>query len=149
MSTHKATVTWIRETDDFSLATYNRSHEWDYGDNNKTLASAAPGFAGDAERVDPEQAFTVSLSSCHMLTFLALASQAGFTVNEYIDEAEGVLAKHPNGGMWVSEVNLKPSIVFGGGVVPSKDQINDLHHKAHEQCFIAKSIKTHVTIHAV
>ena len=90
-----------------------------------------------------------SVSSCHMLTFLFLAYRQGFQVNSYTDEALGVMTKNEKGIPWVSEITLQPQIEYGGEKVPTSTDEASLHHLAHEQCFIANSIKTHVQVKGV
>jgi len=97
--------------------------------------------------VDPEQAFVASLSSCHMLTFLFFAQKRGFQIDSYEDEAVGVVTKNEKGSMWVSSVTLNPKIVYGGEKLPAPADEEQLHHMAHEQCFIANSVKTDVKVH--
>ena len=146
MSEHKVSVEWVRQSEDFSLAGYNRSHQWDFGHNNTVQASAAVNYCGDANKVDPEQAFTASIASCHMLTFLAVASQKGFTIDEYQDSAVGVLGKDAEGNTSITDVMLTPNVCFSGEKVPSVEQINQLHELAHRQCFIANSVKTNIRV---
>jgi organic hydroperoxide reductase OsmC/OhrA len=99
----------------------------------------------DPEGVDPEEAFVASLSSCHMLFFLDFARRAGFVIECYVDEAEGVLEKRADGKMWMSHVTLHPRISWAGSA-PDEAALADLHHKAHEACFIANSVTTEVTV---
>jgi organic hydroperoxide reductase OsmC/OhrA len=105
---------------------------------------AAPGnippTAPHGPGVDPEQAFVAALSSCHMLWFLHIASRAGFVVERYVDDAVGVLDK-----TWMSRVTLRPAVTFSGKA-PSAEEHRALHHKAHEKCFIANSVKTEVVV---
>ena len=145
MSEHKVTVTWKRESADFGYKNYNRSHTWDFGNGNMVQASAAAAFLGNAEMVDPEQAFVASLSACHMLTFLAVVSQKKFTVESYEDHAVGILAKNAQGKMAVTEVTLSPRITFSGQQ-PDEQALHQLHETAHRECFIANSVTTKVNI---
>jgi organic hydroperoxide reductase OsmC/OhrA len=94
--------------------------------------------------VDPEEAFVASLSSCHMLFFLHLACKAGFIVDSYIDQAVGILAKNEAGRLAITKITLRPEISFAGEKRPDRDELEDLHHRAHELCFIANSVKTDV-----
>ena len=96
--------------------------------------------------VDPEEAFVASVSSCHMLTYLYLASRQGFQVDSYEDEAVGVMTKNERGVPWMSSITLRPRIAYGGGKIPTAAEEAQLHHQAHEQCYIANSIKTEVTV---
>jgi organic hydroperoxide reductase OsmC/OhrA len=96
--------------------------------------------------VDPEEAFVASVSSCHMLTFLYLASREGLQVDRYEDAAVGVMTKNERGIPWVSRITLRPQIGYGGGRLPAPEDVDRLHHQAHEQCFIANSIRTEVVV---
>jgi organic hydroperoxide reductase OsmC/OhrA len=109
-------------------------------------ASAAPEFRGDATRVNPEEAFVASLSSCHMLTFLAMAAKKRFSLDSYSDEAVGYLEKNEKGQLAVTRVVLRPQVQWSQGVSVSQSDLDSLHHQAHEGCFIANSVKTDVTV---
>ena len=148
MSEHCVTLNWNRESEDFTYKNYNRSHEWDFGHGTVVKASAAKDYLGDEELVDPEQSFVASLSACHMLTFLAIASQKKFVVDSYKDDAVGILAKNEQGKMAITEVKLHPHIVFSGDNQPSADDLAKLHDAAHHNCFIANSVTTKVTVEA-
>ena len=100
----------------------------------------------DEAAVDPEEAFIASLASCHMLFFLDFARRAGFRIDSYVDEAEGVLAKDGDGRMAMTVVTLRPRIVFSGEKMPAASDLDDLHHKSHEACYIANSVKTEVRV---
>ena len=150
MSEHKALVKWVHARGDFLKGTYSREHTWTFDGGAVIPASSAPSSVplpySNAANVDPEEAFVAAISSCHMLTFLYLASRGGFEVASYLDEAVGVMTTNERGGRWVSSVMLRPRIVYGGGKRPSPDEENRLHHAAHEQCFIANSVKTEITV---
>jgi len=146
MSEHKVDIVWNRESSDFALKNYNRSHAWDFGHGVEVQASAAAAYLGNEECPDPEQAFTASLASCHMLTFLAVASQKGYVINSYRDKAVGVLAKGEDGKMAMVEVKLSPEIDFGSEHKPTEEQLNQLHDLAHQHCFIANSVTTKVSV---
>jgi organic hydroperoxide reductase OsmC/OhrA len=113
-------------------------------------ASASPSVVpvpfSNPAYVDPEEAFVASVSSCHMLTFLYLACQQGFQVDGYEDQAVGGMTKNEQGVPWVSSITLHPRVDFSGDKRPTAADRERLHHTAHEQCFIANSIKTEVTI---
>jgi organic hydroperoxide reductase OsmC/OhrA len=97
--------------------------------------------------VDPEEAFVAAISSCHMLTFVYLAQKAGFVVDSYQDAAVGKMTKAERGGTpWISHATLTPRIVWGGTKRPTDAEEEHLHHQAHEQCFIAQSVKTEITV---
>ena len=108
------------------------------------FARAARRPAADVEPgvVDPEEAFVASLSSCHMLTFLYLAGRRGFVVERYVDEAVGELSKDAGGQLAMTSVVLRPRVTFAGGRTPGAEAHEAMHHEAHDQCFIARSVKT-------
>jgi organic hydroperoxide reductase OsmC/OhrA len=146
MSEHKMTLTWKRATPDFQYQTYNRDHTWSFDGGHEMQASAAPAYLGNPKLVDPEEAFVAALSSCHMLTFLAFACKKKFAVEEYIDEAVGLMEKNAEGKMAITRVTLKPRIKFSGENQPNEKDLDEMHHFAHENCFIASSVKTEVTV---
>ena len=146
MSEHKATITWARNGADFGYKNYSRNHAWQFDNGVEVPASAAPAYLGDPQRVDPEAAFVASLSSCHMLTFLALASNKGFVVDNYADNAVGHLDKNAGGKLAVTRVELHPKIVFSGTKTPAQADLDWLHDKAHKECFIANSVTTEVHV---
>ena len=151
MSTYTATIRWSRTGEgDFAKGQYSRAHEWTFDGGAIVPASPSPHIVpapwNDPAGVDPEEAFVASLSSCHMLFFVDFARRAGFVVDSYVDEAEGELEKRDDGKMWMSRVTLRPRITWGGDARPSDEQVARLHHRAHEDCFIANSVKTQVTV---
>ncbi|OUW15396.1 MAG: osmotically inducible protein OsmC [Opitutales bacterium TMED158] len=147
MSEHKANLVWARQGLDFGYKHYSRNHAWTF-ENGATLeASAAIQYLGDPNCVDPEQAFVASLSSCHLLTFLALASFQKLTVERYEDNAVGRMAKNEAGRMVVTRVDLFPQIAFAEGIAPSREQLEQLHRKAHEECFLANSVTCEIVTH--
>lgn len=149
MSEHIATLVWKRESEDFSYDSYNRNHLVDFGHENVAKFSAAPQFAGSGNQIDPEQAFTASAASCHMLTFLAIASKKRFIVNSYEDEAIGTMGKNEEGKYAMLTITLRPKIAFGGDKKPSKQELEEMHKKAHENCIISNSITTRIEIQAI
>jgi organic hydroperoxide reductase OsmC/OhrA len=146
MSEHKATIHWRRESSDFKYENYNRDHDWDFDGGMKIRASAAPAYLGSPACVDPEEAFIASVSSCHMLTFLAIAARKQYVVDDYRDEAVGILEKDASGRLAITRATLQPQIKFGGEKTPSADELARLHDQAHHACFIASSVKTEITV---
>lgn len=145
MSEHRATISWKRSSADFTYDSYNRDHVWHIDGGIDVPASSAPEFRGTMARVDPERALVASLSSCHMLTFLAIAARKRLVVDAYEDAASGVMTKNAKGKLFVSHCTLRPKIVWGGPP-PSAEEIGKLHHLAHEECFIANSVLTEITV---
>jgi len=146
MSEHKAMIKWARGGADFGYENYSRNHIWRFENGVELSASAAPAYLGSPERVDPEAAFVAALSSCHMLTFLALASNKGFVVDSYEDAAVGTLEKNANGKLAITRVELRPKILYSGERRPTQTDLNWLHDKAHRECFIANSVTTKVSV---
>ena len=151
MTTYTATIRWNRSGATYTDGRYSRAHEWAFDGGAAVPASASPHIVpapwSDAAGVDPEEAFIASLSSCHMLFFLDFARRAGFVVDDYVDEAEGVLEKRGDGKIAMTRVTLHPRVTWGGDL-PDAAAIADLHHRAHEACFIANSVTTEVVVHS-
>jgi organic hydroperoxide reductase OsmC/OhrA len=145
MSEHKASIKWSRGGKDFTYKTYSRDHVWSLNGND-VPASATTAYLGSPNRVDPEAALVAALSSCHMLTFLALAANKGFVVDSYEDAAVGHLEKNAQGKFAVTRVELHPKISFGGAKQPAAADLEWLHDKAHKECFIANSVTTDVRV---
>jgi organic hydroperoxide reductase OsmC/OhrA len=146
MSEHQATIDWKRETPDFASDTYNRDHDWHFDAGVTVRGSAAPAYLGNESCVDPEKAFVASLSSCHMLTFLAIACKKRFTVDAYRDQAVGILGKDQAGRLAMTNVTLRPQVRFGGEKTPTTEELAQMHDQAHHACFIANSVKTEVVV---
>jgi len=148
MSEHRATIAWKRTSADFTYESYNRDHVWRVEGGVEIPASSAPEYLGTLDRVDPERALVAALSSCHMLTFLAIAARKRFVVDAYEDAAVGVMTKNEQGRLFVSRCTLRPKITFGGDRTPSGEEVAKLHESAHANCFIANSVRTEVVIEA-
>jgi len=147
MSEHRVTVTWERTGEELTYESYSRSHTWEFEGGVSVPASAAPAYRGDPERVDPEEAFVAALSSCHMLTFLAIAAKKRLVVDAYRDSAVGYLEENAEGKLAMTRVVLRPEVSFREP--PSAEALERLHHQAHEHCFIANSVKTDVRVEPV
>ena len=145
MSEHRATIDWRRNSADFTYMTYNRAHDWQFKAET-VAASATKEYRGDENRVNPEEALVAALSSCHMLTFLAVAAKRKLSIDSYRDEAVGVLEKNAEGKLAITRVTLRPQIVWTGGAPVSADDLAKMHHDAHVGCFIANSVKTEVVV---
>jgi organic hydroperoxide reductase OsmC/OhrA len=145
MSEHRASIVWQRSSQDFTYQSYNRAHEWRF--TAATVpASATKEYRGDESRVNPEEALVAALSSCHMLTFLAVAAKHKLSLDSYRDDAVGVLEKNAAGKLAITRVTLRPKIAWSAGVTVADELLAKLHHDAHENCFIASSVKTEVTV---
>ena len=147
---HLAKIHWTNQGPDFVKGKYSREHTWVFDGGVTVPASPSPHVVpapwSNPANVDPEEAFVASVASCHMLTFLWLASNAGFQIDSYDDDAAGVMTKNERGTPWVSSIRLRPRIVFRGEHQPSVEELAELHERAHAECFIANSIKTVVTV---
>ena len=146
MSEYKVTVEWKRETTDFSYQSYNRDHDWTLTQASRSGHRPAPAYLGNTACVDPEEAFVASLSSCHMLTFLAIASRKRWSLDGYHDEAVGILEKDAAGRLAITKVSLRPKVQFSGEKTPTPEEITHMHEQAHHACFIANSVKTEVCV---
>jgi organic hydroperoxide reductase OsmC/OhrA len=151
VTTYTATVRWKRGADDaFAAGRYSRAHEWAFDGGAVVPASASPHVVpkpySDEAGVDPEEAFIASLASCHMLFLLDFARRAGFVIDSYEDRGEGLLEKGADGRIAMTRVTLRPHIEWGGDKQPDDAALAELHHKAHEACFIANSVTTKVTV---
>jgi organic hydroperoxide reductase OsmC/OhrA len=150
---YRASVLWQRrEGEDFIRQRYGRAHVLSFDGGTEVPGSASPSVVplpwSDATAVDPEEMFVASLSSCHMLWFLSLAAKAGFAVTRYEDDALGVMTPNAQDKLYVSTVTLRPAVSFDGARLPTAAEIDALHHRAHEECFIANSVKTEVRVEA-
>ena len=148
MALYTAEVLWLREGQDFLSNKYSRRHMLSFDGGAKVLGSSSPLVVpipmSDATAVDPEESFVASLASCHMLWFLSIAAKHKFCVDRYFDPAVGVMGKNANGKVAMLTVTLRPEVTFSGNQVPTREQIDQMHHQAHEECFIANSVKTEV-----
>ena len=153
MSEYVATIRWQRGDLDFTDDNYSRAHEWQFDGGLTVAASASPDIVplpmSVAENVDPEEAFVASLSSCHMLFFLAIAAASGFVIDEYTDAATGRMQKNSEGRTAITQVILRPCATYSGERIPEREQIEKMHHRAHRQCFIANSVNTEVVTEIV
>ncbi len=150
MGSYQATVQWSREGANFLDNKYSREHQWIFDGGATVAGSSSPHVVptpySNPAAVDPEEALIVALASCHMLSFLYVAGKRGFVVDEYRDEATGKMAKNAAGKSWISEVTLHPKVLFSGEKTPDQPEIAAMHHQAHEECFIANSVKTEVRV---
>ena len=151
MSTHGTTVEWKRGDQPFVDKRYSRAHVWTFDGGAVVPASSAPESVpvpmSDASAVDPEEAMIASLSSCHMLWFLAFAANARLTLDSYRDEASGELDKDEAGKRYLARVTLRPVTTFTGRQ-PDQAELDALHHQAHEHCEMAHSVRATITVEA-
>jgi organic hydroperoxide reductase OsmC/OhrA len=150
MSTYTAQLVWERGGQDFLSQKYSRRHKIHFDGGAEVLASSSPSVvpvpASDPAGVDPEEAFVASLSSCHMLWFLFVAAKRGFVIDRYEDNPTGVLERNAERRFVMSVVTLRPKITWSGAKQPTAAELDEMHHKAHEECYIANSVKTEVRV---
>ncbi len=147
MSEHHARINWVKETESFDIKVYKREHTWTFPKSGTVVrATSAPKFLGSPECIDPEETLVAALSSCHMLTFLALCSRRGIVVERYDDDAVGFLEPNEDKKLAITRVILRPRVTFASGQRPAAAALAELHDKAHHECFIANSVKTMVTV---
>lgn len=148
MSEHVAEIVWKRTSEGFGYEEYNRAHLWRFDGEVEIPASASPDYRGEPERVDPEEAFVAAASSCHMLTFLAIAAKKKLIVDSYEDRAVGRMEKNADGRIAITRIELRPRVVFAPGIDVDAEMLERLHHSAHENCFIANSVTTEIVVKA-
>lgn len=150
MKEFEAQVAWQRAGQDFLDGRYSRAHDWRFDGGLQVPASSSPLSVplpmSDPAAVDPEEALVAAAASCHMLFFLSLAAQRGFTVDSYVDRAIGYLGEDGDGRMAMTRIELRPAIAFAGERRPSRAELDALHHAAHARCYIANSLKTAIVL---
>ena len=151
MKQFEAQVAWQRGPQSFADLRYSRKHEWIFDGGLRVPASSSPLSVplpmSDPAAVDPEEALVAAASSCHMLFFLAFAAQRGFVVDDYRDNAVGILAKNEEGNIAMTKIVLRPSITFSL-TPPDAAELAAIHHTAHARCYIANSIKAEIVVEA-
>lgn len=152
MHRYRATIKWQHTSGQFVDEQYSRKHLWHFDGGLEIPASASPKIVpepySDPSSVDPEESFVASLASCHMLWFLSLSAKEGFPVKSYEDQAEGIMEENRDGKLSITEVILKPLVRFKSDNAPSRRNFDELHKRAHENCFIARSVITEIVIDA-
>jgi organic hydroperoxide reductase OsmC/OhrA len=150
MSTYTAKISWKSDSPDtFTKNRYTRGHKWSFDGGIEVPASSSPHSVrvpfSIEEAVDPEEALVAAASSCHMLSFLWVAANKGFNIDSYVDDAVGEMTE-TNGKQWISKITLDPQIEWSGETRPTAEEIAEMHHDAHEVCYIANSIKSEVIV---
>lgn len=148
MSHYETKLHWKRTTTDFKYESYDRTHEIKFTGGQTLKGSSAPEYLGKAEHANPEELLLAALSSCHMLTFLAVAAKSHLVLESYDDEATCYLEKGENGILYVTRATLRPKVVFSGDT-PSEDKIRLMHEKSHKNCFIANSVTTKIAVEPI
>lgn len=150
MKEFEARVAWQRAGQVFLDGRYSRAHDWQFDGGLRLRASSSPLSVpvpmSDPAALDPEEALVAAAASCHMLFFLSLAAQRGFTVDGYVDSAIGYLGEDGEGRVAMTRIELRPAIAFAGERQPSAEDLDALHHAAHARCYIANSLKTAIVV---
>lgn len=150
MSEHTAQISWRNTDGDFLRGRFSRRHSWTFDGGLSVPASPSPSVVpepySDPAAVDPEEAFVASLASCHMLTFLYIASRKKFEISSYQDQAVGLMAKNDAGVSWVARVTLHPVVEYSGDRRPTREEQEAMHSTAHKQCFISNSVRTETKV---
>jgi organic hydroperoxide reductase OsmC/OhrA len=153
MHTYTAQTHWQRQGAAFTDKRYSRGHAWHFDGGITVPASSSPLSVklpySVAAAVDPEEAFVASLSGCHLLWFLDIAARAGWVVDDYLDNAQAEMTANAQGRWWVSTVTLRPAVRFAGERQPDAAEVARLHHAAHEECYIANSVRSEVRVEPV
>jgi len=148
MHRYTAEVLWSRDGQPFTDLRYSRKHRIRFDGGIEVAGSSSPQIVplpfSAADAVDPEETFVASLSSCHMLWFLSIAAGRGLIVDDYRDQAQGLLSEAAGGKAWMSVVTLRPLVRFAGSRQPERAEVQEMHRLAHEECFIANSVRTEV-----
>jgi len=147
---YTARVSWLRNGAAFIDNRYSRGHQWSFDGGTRVPASSSPSVVplpySVPEAVDPEEALVAAASSCHMLTFLYLAAKQRFVVDSYEDDAFGTMAKNAAGRYAIDRITLRPKIQFAGSRSPTAEELASLHHSAHEECYIANSVRCEIVV---
>lgn len=146
MSELSIELSWQRKAPELLPGEFSSAHVVRYTDEITVEADAAPDWGGDARHTNPEQALAAALSSCHLMTFLALAAKVGWPVAAYQDRAVAYLGKNPQGKMSVTRIDLHPQVRFDEGFAPEPDKLEQMQHRAHRYCFIANTLADSVEI---
>jgi organic hydroperoxide reductase OsmC/OhrA len=150
---YQAGISWKRDGAKFTDNRYSRGHEWSFDGGIKILASSSPSGVpapySVVEAVDPEEALVAAAASCHMLWFLSLAAKRGYVVESYFDNAIGIMEKNSEGKLAITRITLRPQVEFSVEQAPSAEELRSLHNLAHEECYIANSLKSEVVVEDV
>ncbi len=148
MSEHRIDLSWQRNTSDFTYETYDRTHTVTFEGGSKIQTSSAATYLGNAALPNPEELLIAAVSSCFMLTFLAIAAKSKFIIDQYQDQATGILDKNPEGKLAITHIELNPKINFGGNKKPDDKTLQQMLQKSHAHCFITNSVKAEVKINS-
>ena len=146
MSKISIDLIWKLEGGDMSPGKYSNKHEITFTPNTKIVADSAPDWRGNVLNTNPEQTLAASLSSCHMMTFLALAAKMKWPVKTYKDTAIATLGKNIKGLMSVTKIELNPKVEFSNGFSLDVSKMREVQDRAHRYCFISNSLSNEVKV---
>ena len=146
MSTLSVELFWENLNNSFPSQKYSNNHKIKINDSINIIGGSAPDYGGDENNLNPEQSLAASVSSCHMMTFLALAAKMKWPVTKYTDKAIAYLGKNSNGKMCVNKIELNPVIIFKNNFKVSEEEMNKMQDRSHRYCFIANSLSEEVQI---
>ena len=146
MSKISIDLIWKLDDGKMSPGKYSNQHEIVFTPNIKIKADSAPDWKGSELNSNPEQTLAASLSSCHMMTFLALAAKMGWPVKSYKDNAVATLGKNSKGQMSVIKIELNPKVEFTDGFHVEPGEMAKIQDRAHRYCFIANSLSSEVKV---
>ena len=149
MSEHSIQLTWLKNDPEFEYEKYDRTHEIQFNGGQSIKSSATKEFLGDDSHANPEELMASALSSCHMLTFLAIASKKKLVVEKYEDNPIAVLEKGSSGKLQITKIILKPKVTFSTGTTIDKESLDKLHESAHRNCFIGNSISSEISVEPI
>lgn len=149
MSDLEIDLHWQRLETALQCGQYSNAHTVQYNNSHEVQVDAAPDWGGDPDRTNPEQALAAALSSCHMMTFLALSAKAGWPVASYHDRAVAHLGKNTKGQMSVTRIDLHPTVRFDTGFAVEADKLGEMQERAHRYCFIANTLADSVEINVL
>ena len=136
---------WILQEDELKPETFSKNHKININDNIIN-AGSAPDYGGKENELNPEQSLAAAISSCHMMTFLALAAKMRWPVKSYKDNAHAFIGKNSKGKMCINKIELNPIIEFDNDFSVSKDEMDKMQDRSHRYCFVANSLSEEVEI---
>ncbi|MFT5550165.1 MAG: organic hydroperoxide reductase OsmC/OhrA [Candidatus Azotimanducaceae bacterium] len=146
MSDLSIDLVWKRTSAELLPGQFSNLHDVTYNQQFQLKADAAPDWGGNAEYTNPEQALAAALSSCHLMTFLALAAKVKWPVASFSDHAVAHLGKNAKSQMSVTKIDLHPTVEFDPGFEVSDEELKNMHDRAHRYCFIANTLDSSVEI---
>ena len=145
MSKLSISLEWILQENELKPDSFSKNHKIKIN-NNFFNSGPAPEYGGKDNELNPEQSLAAAISSCHMMTFLALAAKMRWPVKSYNDKAHAFLGKNSQGKMFVNKIELNPKIEFDNNFSVSKDEMDKMQDRSHRYCFVANSLSNEVEI---